>query len=807
MLSKCSPIPISCRRGLLAGLVAVCVLAAAGLAGAQSVDPALLQEAARRTGKSTEQLMREYQQAQGEQAATVADTAASPGRATIGDLDDRRTRSGQDPSGRQFGVRLPLDDATGPVFVDADSAAAAARDDGPVWFGEDFFRLDAGMFEPPSFGPVPQDYRLGVGDEVVIDVWGEVELRLTRVVDRDGTVILPQAGQVTCAGRTLAQVDQAIREKLARSHASIGRTPDDAKAKTFLQVTLGRLRPIRVFVVGAAARPGSYEVNSVSSVLTALYAAGGPAEGGSLRHISLVRDGQTVGELDLYAYLLGGDRSGDLRLREGDSIHVADRRFGVRISGAVRRPMHYEMIDGETVADLVRYAGGFTALAAAGPVHVRRILPPHERRPGEPDIVVVDVALDPATGLPTYPAAGRLRDGDQVSVDVISERTDRWVEVRGMVKLPGRYELREGMTVVDLLAEAGGLWPDALTEWASLDRTSPARVLSTVTVPLAQVLGGQAPAIALQPRDVLQVFARSDTRERPRVSISGEVHQSLTLDFRQGMTLRDLVLRAGGLKRGANPLRAEIARIRRAAVSDPDTASHPGQTVDALRVELGDDFMDRGDSPLLEPWDRVAIRQLPWWETQQTVTLQGELFYPGEFSLEKKGETLSSVVARAGGLKPTAYPLGARVVRSQGEVGNIAIDLRLALNEPGSEHDIILEAGDRLIVPSRMYTVKVMGEVGFPTSLVWEEGRNINYYVDRAGGYLKHADKGRSRVVHPNGMSLPNKGGSEVVAGSTIIVPLKPPPEGKTTMETVRDITGIVASLAMVWLVIDSTAR
>ena len=794
-----SPFPLFCRARLLAAL---CCLAMAGPALAQAIDPALLQEAARRTGKTPEELLREYQQAQGGQTPAVADTAAAPGRTSLQGLDDSRPRSGQDTSGRQFGVRLPLDDAKTPVFVDADSLAAAAEDQGPVWFGEDFFSLDAGLFEPPSFGPVPQDYRLGVGDEVVIDVWGEVELRLTRIVDRDGTIIVPQAGQVTCAGRTLAQLDQALREQLGRSHASIGRG-DDAKARTFLQVTLGRLRPIRVFVVGAAARPGSYEVNSVSTVLTALYAAGGPAPGGSLRHISLVRDGETVGQLDLYTYLLGGDRSGDLRLREGDSIHVADRSFGVSIGGAVRRPLHYEMMEGETAADLVRYAGGFTARAAAGLVHVRRILAPGERRPGEPDIVILDVAFDPASGLPVDPAAGRLRDGDQVTVDVISDRTDRWVEVRGMVKLPGRYELRDGMTVADLVGEAGGLWPDALTEWATLDRTSPARELSTVTVPLAEVLAGGGTPIVLQAQDVLQVFARSDTRERPRVSISGEVYQPLTLDFRQGMTLRDLVLRAGGLKRGANPLRAEIARIRRAAVTDPDPAVRPSQTVDVLQLELGEDFLARSDSPLLEPWDRIAIRQLPWWETQQTVTLQGELFYPGEFSLEMKGETLSSVVARAGGLKPSAYPAGARIVRSQDAVGNIAIDLAAALAEPGSEHDIILETGDRLVVPNRMFTVKVIGEVGFPTSMVWEEGRDIDYYVDRAGGYLKNADKGRTRVVHPNGLSLPNKGGSDVIAGSTIVVPLKPPPEGPSTIEVARDITAIVAGLATVWLIID----
>lgn len=796
--------PRSGRRGPLAVLAALCVLLPAADLMAQAIDPALLEEAARRTGKTPEQLLQEYRQGQpGAAVPTAADTAAAPGRTSLPGQDDRRTRSGQDPSGGQFGVVLPLSGSEGPVFVDADSAAAGDERSGPRWFGEDFFRLDEGLFAPPSFGPVPGDYKLGVGDEVVVDVWGEVELRLSRLVDRDGTIILPQAGQVTCAGRTLEQVDQAIRERLRRSHASLGRTADDPDARTFLQVSLGKLRPVRVFVVGAAARPGSYELNSVSTVLTALYAAGGPAEGGSLRHVRLVRGGQTVGELDLYAYLLGGDRSGDLRLREGDTVHVPDRTFGVSIAGAVRRPLHYEMRPGETAADLVRYAGGLTAGAAAEVLHVRRILPPQERRPGQPDVVMVDVPYDAQAGVVRDLQAGTLRDGDRVTVDAIADRDDGWVEVRGLVKRPGRYELRPGMTVADLVDAAGGLWPDALTEWASLDRTSPARELSTVTVPLAGVLAGREPAPALQARDVLHVFALPETRDRPRVSISGEVFQPLSLDFRAGLTLRDLVLRAGGLKRGANPLRAEIARIRRDVVTNPATDAVPERTVDVIRVELGEDFLQRADSPALEPWDRVAVRQLPWWETQRTVTVAGEVFYPGEFSLEARGETLSGVVARAGGLKPTAYALGARVVRSQDNVGNIAIDLRRALAEPGGQADIVLEPGDRIVVPNVMHTVKVTGEVGFPTSLVWEEGRDIDHYVERAGGYLEHADKGRTRVVWPNGLSLPNKGGSDVVAGSTIIVPLEAPPEGPTTLEVAKDITAIIAGLATIWLIVD----
>ncbi len=559
-----------CRMALAMSL-ALCAVLTAAPAPAQEVDPALLQEAARRTGKTPEQLLQEYRQAQGQQApAAAADTAAAPGRTNLQGIDDRRTRSGQDTTGGQFGVVLPLSGAAAPIYVDADSAAADSSAGGPVWFGQDFFRLDQGMFEPPSFGPVPEDYRLGVGDEVIVDVWGEVEMRLSRLVDRDGTIILPQAGQITCAGRTLAQVDQTIREKLRRSHASLGRTPDDPNAKTYLQVTLGKLRPIRVFVVGEAARPGSYEVNSVSSVLTALYAAGGPSAAGSLRHIRLVRGGETVGELDLYAYLLGGDRSGDLRLREGDTVHVPERTFGVSINGAVRRPMHYEMREGEGVAELVRYAGGLTARAAADVLHVQRILPPDRAprgraRPGGAGRALRRVHR-PAPR-PGHRPPARRRPGGRGR----HRRPHRPLGGGARpVKRPGRYELRDGMTVADLVTDAGGLWPDALTDWAALDRTSPARDYSTVTVPLDRRPGRRVGAVSrCRPATCCTCSAAATSASGPRVSISGEVHQPLTMDYRQGMTLRDLVLRAGGLKHGANLLRAEIARIREAAVAEP----------------------------------------------------------------------------------------------------------------------------------------------------------------------------------------------------------------------------------------------
>lgn len=777
-------------------LVAIWTLAAAAGALAQNVTPAMLDEAARRTGMSREELLRQYEAAggtSGDAAAPAGEAPATePGRTSLEGIDD------SSPTGRwrdtDAKVVLPL--STLAAMQSGNAAAAdTTGNTAESTFGAGFFHLDAGVFQPPSFGPVPADYRLGVGDELVIHAWGEVDFQLTRVVDRDGSIILPRTGKVVCAGRTLAQTEATIRGQLAQSHASI----NAGSGGTQVEVTLGQLRPIRIYVIGEVTRPGSYQLSSASTVLTALYAAGGPAATGSFRDIRLMRGSEVIARLDLYDYLARGERQGDHLLQEGDTVFIPDRQRRVQVTGPVRRPMHYEMTAGENLSDLLAYAGGLTPQAVPDLVHIRRVLAAADRRPGQPDQVFLDVPLAPGSPLVA------LQDGDQVVVDSIAVRLDRYVDVLGSVKVPGRYEFSPGLTVTDLVAMAGGLWPDAMTDQAVIDRTSPAGDLLSVTVPLGETLAGRQPPVPLQARDALHVFARWELQSRPQVHITGEVYEPVSPQWREGMTLRELVLKAGGLKDSANLLQAEVSRLLADAVASTDITHRPEQTVEVLRVPLGADFLARDDGFQLRPYDRVAIRRLPWWEMQRTVTVRGEVFFPGQFSLERKDERLSTLVGRAGGLRPDAYPEGARVQRGLDGVGNVAIDLRLALAQPGSEQDIILQDGDEVIIPDRMFTVKVLGEVGFPTSLVWEEGKKINWYVNRAGGFLEKADKGKSRVVWPNGMSLPNKGGSKVIAGSTIIVPRKAPPEGESTLSQLKEISGILAGLATVWLVIDRT--
>ncbi len=791
------PLSFGPRRGELAAVWLLCAFLSLGcLPGgpvlAQDVPDELLDEAARRSGLSREELLRRYR----EEGPSVLDAAP-------GDRLEPPGMKALPPEAATAAVILPgvADAAPSAAERAADAAVAAAIEAREGFFGADFFRLEPGVFSPSSFGPVPDDYLVGAGDQVVVDVWGDVEFRLERVVDREGTIILPKGGRVACWNRTLAQVGEAVREALSRSYSGI------AAGTTTVKVSLGSLRAIRVFVVGDAVRPGAYELNGMATVFTALYAAGGPSAAGSWRGVRLMRGAQAAAMLDLYAYLLEGSRAGDAILREGDTVFVPPRGPTVSLGGAVRRPLRFELREGEGLAELLRLGGGLRADAACERVHLERVVPPAQRRSHEPDRMTRDIVLDPATGLPASGEDATLRDGDAITVFAIGDRLENWVSIAGNVKRPGRYEWRDGLDAAGLIELAGGLWPDTLEERALLDRVRQDGTREATDFHLGDVLAGRAAAVALRPRDALRVFSIWDVRQRYTVAISGEVREGGEFEWREGATLRDLVLRAGGLTDAADLMRAEVSRLRMEAVTNRDTSARPAQVVDVITVDLGPDFLTAPQPFPLRPHDRVAIRKLPWYELQRVVSVRGEVMFPGVYSLQSPDERLSQLVARAGGLKPTAFPPAARVERARDGAGNVAIDLQKALDDPGSVHDIVLTPGDALIVPETQNTVRVTGAVGFATSLVYRKGTSLGEYVNNAGGWADGADKWKTRVVYPNGASKPIKRiwrDPPVLAGSTIVVPPRPERESKK-LETLKDIAQIVASVATVWLVIDRT--
>ncbi len=666
-------------------------------------------------------------------------------------------------------------------------------------YGDALFGGPSSTFAPPQFGPIGPDYRLGPGDEIVIDVWGDVVFRHDETLDRSGSVLLPDAGQVNLQGLTLAAARERLRNRLAGSLSGLAKDPPT----TFLDVSLARLRPIKVFVVGEARRPGAYDLSAASTVLHALHAAGGPNELGSLRDVRVVRGERVVASLDVARYLRHGVRDGDIRLEDDDTIFVPVHGPRVAARGEITRPALYEMKPGETLADLVSMAGGLTARTNRERAHVVRVLLPEERGGRTDDEIVVDVDLTPAlSGEPAFP----LRDRDDVAfLPIVGERRN-YVVLSGDVWKPGTYELREGMRAADLLTAAGGPRPDAFLDRAILVRTRQDQTRATIPFdPERSLAGDPSQNFPLAERDEITLFSIWDLRDKASVSIHGAVRKPGRYEMTEGMTLGDLLLGAGGFQEYAHTADVEVSRV------DPGDAD-TSRIAQSFRVEVGADFPRGGALPgfLLQNHDQVFVRVQPLWQLQHNVVVEGEVRFPGSYTLLRPDERLADVIARSGGLLSTAYVEGFQLERAADSVGTVSVDLRRALEKRGSADDLTLLEGDVLRVPKRPTTVRVSGAVGLPTSLVYREGAGIGHYIDDAGGYLDTAKRGQVTVVSSTGRAAKVRRfwfDPKPEPGSVIHVPAKTPEEGIDWGGTIKDVTAILASLATTYLVIDRLAE
>jgi protein involved in polysaccharide export with SLBB domain len=665
-------------------------------------------------------------------------------------------------------------------------------------FGYGLFETSPETYVQPAYGPMDPDYPLGPGDEIVLDVWGDTVFRLERILDREGGVNLPDVGRVVLAGMTLQEARTALRRRLSRVYSGIGKSENDPSATTDLSVTLGNLRVVRVFVVGRARRPGGYDLSAASTVFHALFFAGGPTLEGSLRDIRVLRAGTEIAKFDVYEYLRTGRRSGDVRLENDDTVFIPPRGSRVVIQGAVRQPGIYEVTATETLRDLIETSGGFGERAFQGRIQVDRILSPDEERKSGEDRKVLDLAWNEES------ATESLRDGDTVTVFELTDRIRNFVIVQGEVRRPGKYQLPEGAKLSAVLNLAGGLLETAFLERAGIIRTFDDGRREQLSVDLRKVLAGEMSwDVNVLPRDEITIRSTADFEDPREVSVYGAVRAPGQYELRTNMTLRDLLLEAGGVLEHAYLDEVEVSRVRR----DRKDLGLGITTTQVFRVPLGEDYLSTsGNDFHLEPFDNVFVRERPNYELQRNVTVRGEVRFPGVYSLVNQRETVSEVIGRAGGLKETAYAKGFQLFRTRDDVGRIALDLEAALKDPRSPDNIILFGGDSLYVPEEPKTVTVKGEVGYPTSLVYEPGLSIGDYVANAGGLTDKADKGQIRIVYSTGAAARVKRlwpDPEVQPGSTIIVPQKNEDAGVNWGEVIRDTTSILASLATVVLVVD----
>ncbi|MGQ0703341.1 MAG: SLBB domain-containing protein [Gemmatimonadales bacterium] len=691
---------------------------------------------------------------------------------------------------------------------------AAPPSGAQVRFGMEVFKRATSQFQPSLAGPVDPSYRLGPGDALALILTGEVELTHQLEVSREGFIVIPQVGQLFVAGLNMSQLENLLYERLGRVYSSVRR---GAGAATRFQVTVTRLRVNQVYVIGDVAHPGSYQIPAVGTVLTALYAAGGPTVNGSFRSVQVRRGSggngvggggpRTVGELDLYDYLIRGDNSRDIRLENGDVVFVPVRGSIVRVTGRVVRPAEYELKPGETLRELIASAGGFEATALQRRVQIDRILPPAQRQPGGRDRVVLDLGPEQfADG--TVPRFA-LEPGDEVRVFEIAGRRRNQIVVRGAVWNEGPVGFVPGMRLEEAIRLAGGPKPDVYLDQILVSRLQPDSTRIQLRGAFADSVGAIRDNFPLQEDDEITVFARTTFRPARYVTVAGAVKRPGSVPFREGMTLRDAVLLAEGLTEDALLTEAEIARI-------PEDRSGGGLAT-TTRVPLDSTYLfDRGPNGeylgppglaaqargapevALEPYDNILVFRQPEWELHRTVRIEGQIQFPGTYALRTRTERLSDMIGRAGGLNREAYPAGIRFVRRSISQGRIGIDLPAVLRNPSHRDNLVLTAGDSIVIPEYIPVVRVEGAVNSPMAVAYVPGRDIDFYVASAGGYSRMGDKGKAFVTQANGKvesvkrrflfedTIP-----EPSPGAVVFVPQRDPSDKK-------DFVGLAASIAQI---------
>lgn len=651
-------------------------------------------------------------------------------------------------------------------------------------YGHRVFNTRQLSFEPNENVATPKSYRLGPGDEVMIDIWGASEDHLRQTISPEGSIMISQIGPIYLNGMTINEANKHIKNTFAKKYSGV------TDAETDIQLTLGQVRTIQVDILGEVAQPGTFRLSPFSSVFHALYRAGGINDIGSLRNIQVLRNGKKIAGVDIYEYLFDGKTSGNIRLEEGDVIIVPPYEQLVSIEGNVKRPMYYEIKPNQTVKELIEYSGGFTGNAYDTMVKLAR--------QSGTENELYNIGTDEYE---TY----KLQDGDILTVGTILDRYANRVEIKGSVYRPGIFAIDKDIkTVGDLVRKADGITEDAYTDRVLLFREGEDLELTLVSLDLNKILDGSAPDVELKRNDILVISSIHELEERGALTIQGQVARPGSYPYADNTTLEDLIFQAGGLLEGASTARIDIAR----RIVNPASLEQTQQLakIYTLKIENGL-AVGEGKGFILHPYDYVVIRRSPGYAVQKTVTVGGEVLFEGSFVLQKRNERISEVVERAGGVLDKAYLKGAYLTRrltddefearqaalrfaihnSRGssndsialekiEVSrsyNVGIDLEKALNNPGSSYDLVLHPGDNLFIPEQQSTVKISGEVMYPNAVLYQPGMKLKHYINQAGGFGPSARKNKIYIIYMNGTVAQAKGNTPIEPGCHIIVPSK----------------------------------
>lgn len=768
------------------GLLFFVVILLAGIcipAAAQMTDDAVIEyvKEGMANGKSQNDLLKELM-ASGvtmEQAQRIKKMVESENQGTnplMGRVDEMDRRRRNAPGVAQLPAVEMQEQA------DGEEVPEGELNEKKEIFGHNIFSNRRLSFAPSLNIPTPLNYRLGAGDEVIIDVWGSNEATIRQTISPDGFINIPNLGVVTLNGMTVREAEQYLRKKLAQIYPV-----DGEDAASDFKLTLGNIRTIQVSVTGEVVVPGTYSISSLSNIYNALYCAGGVNDLGSLRKVQLVRNGKQKAIVDLYDFILNGVLPDGLTLEDGDVINVPLYLSLVNIEGSVKRPMYYEMKDGETVQDLLDYAGGFAGDAYRSNINVVR------QNGVEYQVYTVDSNLF---------SAFILKDGDALTVGALIDRYENKLEVKGAVYRPGIYQLGDGIrTVSELIAKADGLKGDAFTNRALIHREREDLTFEVISVDVKAVLSGQAPDIQLQRNDILYIPSIYDLNDIGTITIEGEVATPGTFVYEANMTVEDIIMQAGGLLESASTVRIDVSR----RIKNPASKEQPDSIANVFTRSFKDGYLVSEDLDfVLLPYDYVNVRRSPGYAEQGKVKVSGEVIFPGDYVLTHKNERLSDVIARAGGLNKWAYVKGARLIRHTlaeernrtrsgmtvlttgkdsvnvanldlDETYSVGIDLEAALAAPGSDADLVLRKDDMILIPEYINTVKISGNVMYPNVVAYNSGMSVRDYVEMAGGYGYRSKKNKAYIIYMNGTIARARQMSKGVVepGCEIVIPQK----------------------------------
>lgn len=663
-------------------------------------------------------------------------------------------------------------------------------------FGHDIFSQTMLTFEPEMNIPAPADYLLGAGDLVFIDVTGASQFSFNGEISPEGFVHVEGFGPVKVGGLTIAQANSQLRKTLGRFFK-----------ESEIVLTVGQTKTITVNVMGEVMHPGTYTLSAFATVFHALYMAGGANDIGTLRAIKVYRDNRLISTIDLYDFILNGKLAGNVRLASNDVIVVGPYESLVQISGKVKRPMYYEMRPTESVATLLAYSGGFTGDAYRD--HIRLI----RKNSGQKEVFSIN-----EFEAETF----RVADGDSLFVDSVLDRYANMVEIKGAVFRPGMYQVGNQITTVrQLVEQAGGLTEDAFLARAVMHRRKKDRSLEVLPIALGQVMNHELPDITLRNEDVLYIPSLKDIQDEKKLSIYGEVYYPGVYYFADNTTVEDLILQAGGLKDAASLVKVDVSRRLRNAKAE-ETSSVIAET---FSFALKDGFVVEGTPGfVLQPFDEVFVRKSPGYVEQNHVTIEGEVAFEGIYTLSNKGQRLSDLLEMAGGLTQEAYPKGARLIRTLtdaerlkqqsmkkfivskdsaelrkfdlNQVRYVGINLDKAIEHKGSdEWDLVLQDGDKLIIPQYTNTVTINGEVLYPNTVAYMPGQGLDYYINQAGGFSVKARRKKVFAVNLNGTVTRVRRSKDIQPGCEIVVPTKEERKRAVSLTEILSIGTTAAAL------------